>query len=101
MLLRIISDTGKAKSTQGWLKAEQRWTVDNFYEAVSILKTGTGFCWLPEKLAAPYLENNTIKIIKIKDHSERLIPLHLVLPDRDNAGPATLLLEQLFYQYHQ
>ncbi len=73
----------------------------NFYEAIEILKTDIGFCWIPEHIAKPHLKNKTLKALRIKDHSERLITLHLVLPDRDNAGPATLMLEQLFYQYHQ
>jgi len=97
----VISDTGQAKSTQGWLKAEQRWTVANFHEALSILKTGVGFCWMPEHFALEHIEAGSLKHLHIKDHSERLIPLHLVIPDRDNVGPATLLLEQLFYQFHQ
>lgn len=97
----VISDTGVKKSKLGWLKAEQRWTVANFYEAIAILNTGVGFCWLPEWLAQGYLESSELKQLFIEDHSERVIPLHLVLPDRDNAGPATLLLEQLFYHYYQ
>nr|WP_286267787.1 LysR family transcriptional regulator [Thalassotalea atypica] len=97
----VISDTGKAKRSQGWLKAEQRWTVANFHEALSILATDIGFCWIPESIAKPYLTRKEIRKIKIKHYDERHIPLHLVIPDRDNVGPATLLLEKLFYQYHQ
>lgn len=97
----VISDTGKGKSNHGWLKAEQRWTVSNFYEGIEILKTGIGFCWLPEHIAKPLINDSILKPIKIKNHTERLIALHLVLPDRDNAGPATLLLEKLIYQFHQ
>lgn len=97
----VISDTGQRKSTQGWLKAEQRWTVANFHEALSILKTGVGFCWMPEHFAIEHIKAGTLKHLHIQDHSERLIPLHLVIPDRDNVGPATLLLEQFFYQFHQ
>lgn len=97
----VISDTGKGKSNQGWLKAEQRWTVSSFYEAIEVLKTGIGFCWVPEHVAEPLIDSSILKPIKIKDHTERLITLHLILPDRDNAGPATLMLEKLFYQFHQ
>lgn len=96
----VISDTGVKKSSQGWLKAEQRWTVANFHEALSILTTGVGFSMLPETFVKPHLASGILKRIDIKDYSERVIPLHLVIPDRDNAGPATLLLESHFYQFY-
>lgn len=97
----VISDTGRAKTNKGWLKAEQRWTVDNFYEAINILKNNIGFCWIPESIATPFIEDGTLIKLGIENHSERVIALHLVIPDRDNAGPAVNLLEQLFYLHHQ
>ncbi|MEW6982652.1 LysR family transcriptional regulator [Colwelliaceae bacterium 6471] len=96
----VISDTGKAKSDHGWLRAEQRWTVSNFHEAITILKTGLGFCWLPAHLAQPYIDSGDLRRVLIKDQTHKVIPLHLIIPDRDNAGPGTLLLEKMFYQHH-
>ena len=97
----VIADTGQAKSDQGWLKAEQRWTVSSFFEAITILKTGSGFCWMPRHFAASFLAEGSIKEVNIQDLNSRVIQLNLTIPDRDNAGPATLALEQLFYQFHQ
>ena len=97
----VISDTGKAKSDQGWLKAEQRWTVSNFHEAVTILQTGMGFCWLPSHFVQKFIDDGSLRKLDILDHTSRVIPLHLLIPDRDNAGPGTLLLEKNFYQYHE
>lgn len=96
----VISDSGKGKSKQGWLKAEQRWTVSNFHEAVTILKSGLGFCWLPKHFAQPFIANHELRTIDLIDHTKRIIPVNLIVPDRDNAGPGTLLLEKMFYQYH-
>ncbi|WDE01941.1 LysR family transcriptional regulator [Thalassomonas actiniarum] len=96
----VISETGVTKNELGWLKAEQRWTVSNFHEAVAILKTGIGFCWLPTAMATPLLASGELRKITITDHHHREVPMHLVLPDRDSAGPGTLLLEQLFYRHH-
>lgn len=97
----VIRDTGIAKSSGGWLKAEQRWTIDNFYEAIEILESGVGFCWLPEHVAKKQLENNQLRKINIEGFTGRQVPLHLVIPDRDNQGPASKCLEQLFYQHHK
>jgi len=96
----VISETGTTKNELGWLKAEQRWTVGNFHEAISILKTGIGFCWVPTEMAAPLIDSGELRKIPITDHHHREITMHLVLPDRDSAGPGTLLLEQLFYRHH-
>ena len=97
----VIADTGVAKSKQGWLKAEQRWTVASFFEAVNILKTGSGFCWMPRHFAQSFIEEGSITEITIQDLTKRIIQLNLTIPDRDNIGPATIALEQLFYQFHQ
>lgn len=96
----VIRDTGIAKNEMGWLKAEQRWTIDNFYEAIEILQTGVGFCWLPEHLAQKHIGSGELRKINIKGFTGRTAPLHLVIPDRDNQGPASKFLEQLFYQHH-
>lgn len=97
----VISETGITKNELGWLKAEQRWTVSNFYEALNILKTGIGFCWLPQELATAHLATGELKKITIIDHHQRSIPMQLVIPDRDSCGPGTQLLEQMFYQHHK
>ena len=96
----VIGETGVSENKHGWLKAEQRWTVANFQEAIMILQEGIGFCWLPEDLAQPYFSTGQLRTINIANYSNRVVPLNLVIPDRDSAGPATKLLEQLFYQRH-
>ncbi|WDE08208.1 LysR family transcriptional regulator [Thalassomonas viridans] len=97
----VISETGTTKNELGWLKAEQRWTVDNFHEAILILKTGIGFCWVPTEMATPLIDSGELREITITDYHRREVAMHLVLPDRDNAGPGTLLLEKLFYYHHE
>jgi len=42
-----------------------------------------------------------LRKLDILEHTSRVIPLHLLIPDRDNAGPGTLLLEKNFYRYHE
>jgi DNA-binding transcriptional LysR family regulator len=96
----VIADTGEEKSDAGWLKSEQRWTVSNFYEALEILKNKMGFCWVPAHLAMPYLTSGELKKINVLGSHKREVSLHLILPDRDAAGPGTQLLERLILAEH-
>lgn len=81
----VIRDSGRQpKDHQGWLKAEQRWTLESFDAALALLKTGLGFCWLPEHLLAdaPHL-----RPIALSEGRDRQVPLHLVVPRPDRLGP--------------
>jgi len=82
----------------GWLRSEQRWTIDNFYQAREIMRCGEGFCWAPDEIFAG--DREFIALEGEMDLS-RVVPLHLVLPHREVAGPAVQLLTRLFKEAHQ
>lgn len=85
----------------GWLKAEHRWTVSNFYEAIEILQTGIGFCWLPQHLAEPLLASGLLWRLPLEQSSERLVPLSLLTPKEEKLGPGSRQLRQLILAIHQ
>jgi DNA-binding transcriptional LysR family regulator len=98
----VIKDTGQATRTDyGWLKAEQRWTVANFHEAIAILNRGLGFCWIPAYLVADLLDNGTLHRLDLQGSSHRQVAINLIIPNRDNQGPASQLLEQLILAQHK
>lgn len=98
----VIKDTAVSPNTDlGWLKAEQRWTVTNFHEAVVILKRGMGFCWLPEDIVLPLVKNGEFKKLNLRGSSKRKVTLSLVIPNRDKQGPASELIESLIKKRHQ
>lgn len=97
----VISDTGVEKADKGWLKSEQRWSVSNFYEAITILNQGIGFCWAPLHVVDPLLKQGVLKTINLENSALKQVPIAMMLPDRDNAGPGVLLLEQLLLSEHQ
>ena len=81
----------------GWLKSEQRLTLDNFEQALAAVKAGIGFCRLPEHLIKA---NHDAQITQLtfENSNSYQIPTHLTLPKGDATGPAakrlyTLLLE--------
>lgn len=98
----VIKDTALSPNTDlGWLKAEQRWTVTNFHEAVVILKKGMGFCWIPEDIVRSLIEDGELKKLNLKGSSKRKATLSMVIPNRDKQGPASELIESLIKTHHQ
>ncbi|GGP74225.1 LysR family transcriptional regulator [Shewanella ulleungensis] len=98
----VIKDTGlKSSNDIGWLKAEQRWTVSNFHEAKSILAKNIGFCWMPSFVIKQELVNKQLTRLQLRGSTQRKAILNLVVPNRDQQGPASKLLENLILQQHK
>lgn len=84
----VIKDSGqKPENNRGWLRAEQRWTVDSFERARQILKRGLGFCWLPRHEIADEVASGEFVEIEVSYSSERYVGVHLVVPNPDLLGP--------------
>lgn len=97
----VIKDTGVQSNVDiGWLKAEQRWTVSNFYEAKVILNRGIGFCWIPSFLVQEELSSGNLVRLHLEGSQKRRIMLSLVIPNRDNQGPASKLLASFILRHH-
>lgn len=97
----VIKDTGVQSNIDiGWLKAEQRWTVSNFHEAKVILKQGIGFCWIPSFLIQEELASGGLVRLHLQGSQKRRIILSLVIPNRDQQGPASKLLASMILKHH-
>ncbi len=97
----VIRDTASKPKDVGWLRAEQRWTVNNFFEAVDILKNGIGFCWLPEHLIDGLLKQGVLIRLTIAQSSARIVPLALVTPKEETLGPGSRQLRELLLAEHK
>lgn len=89
----VIRDTAREPIEQeGWLKAEQRWTVDHFAEALQLVEAGIGFCWLP-----PFITQDRAGLtqLTLEGSRRRQGSLYLVLPKNEKTGPCARLLYQL------
>ncbi|WP_210397407.1 LysR family transcriptional regulator [Motiliproteus sediminis] len=95
----VIRDSGrKPMENQGWLRAEQRWTLESFEAAIELLQTGIGFCWLPRHRVEPLIRRGALVVLAIREGNLRRIPLHLVVPRPDRLGPCGQLLWQELQQ---
>ncbi|MCZ4280900.1 LysR family transcriptional regulator [Kiloniella laminariae] len=92
----VISERMEIHSgDKGWLKAEQRWTVDNMGAALACLYQGMGFCHLPRHQIEKDLASGELVALKIENVSQRKLWLTLVVPQQENLGPAGQLLRDL------
>ncbi len=95
----VIRDSGlQPLEQQGWLKSEQRWTVDYFDMAIEFLLTGLGFCWLPLHKVAALLDAGKLAQLQLGESRDRRITTHLVVPKPDQLGPGAQLLRQRLLQ---
>lgn len=97
----VIKDTAQAPTEkQGWLKAEQRWTVSNFAEAKHLLLGGLGFAWFPTHLIEAELQQRRLHQIKLEGSAIRSSILHLVVPREHRLGPGGQLLREIILKQH-
>ena len=91
----VIRDLGAKEHLQnvGWLKANQRITVDNFDHAFRAIEQGVGFSRLPEHIIAKR-NHGQLVILNVEQSNKYQVPLHLTLPKGSKTGPAA----KSFYQ---
>jgi DNA-binding transcriptional LysR family regulator len=98
----VIRDSGKKPVEHlGWLKAEQRWTLDSFDAALELLYHGIGFCWLPEHLVRQPLAAGRLTQLCIREGRARSIVFHLVVPKPDLLGPCGQRLKSILLESGQ
>jgi len=85
--------SGSETKNVGWLKANQRITVDNFDHAFRAIELGLGFCRVPEHVIKKR-NNKMLKVIKIEQNEKYQIPLHITLPKGIKTGAAA----KIFYE---
>lgn len=96
----VIRDSAKNnkknRNNEGWLKADQRWTVSHVQSSIDMICKGLGFAWLPLSLIETQLENGQLKPLQLDGHAERTHQLFLSMKDGDCLGPvARCFLEEI------
>lgn len=96
----VVRDSALSKrSDDGWLEAEQRWTVSHMRTSIDMIKKGFGFAWLPSVLIEKELNDGTLTPINLEIGNTRSAQLYLLFGDADAPGPAArTFLGELRYQ---
>lgn len=91
----VIRDLGNSGNRDvGWLKSNQRITVDNFDHAWQATKQGLGYCRFPTHFIEGR-SNSDMRTLNVEHSSSYQVPLHLTLPKGAKTGPAAKKLYQL------
>lgn len=85
----VVRDSALAtKKDEGWLGANQRWTVSHKQTSIDMICKGLGFAWLPGTSIKKQLETVQLKPLRLSHSSKRSTQLHLIFKDVDSLGPA-------------
>ncbi|MFT5283392.1 MAG: DNA-binding transcriptional LysR family regulator [Glaciecola sp.] len=88
IVVRDSSDlTNKNRASDGWLEANQRWTVSHMQSSIDMIMKGFGFAWLPLSLIEEHLKDGSLKPLNLNRSSERSAQLYLLFKDSDRLGP--------------
>jgi DNA-binding transcriptional LysR family regulator len=91
----------KERASEGWLEANQRWTVSHMHSSIDIITNGLGFAWLPLNLIKQQLSDGRLIPLKLDVGSERTTQLYTTLKDADCLGPvAQFFLTELRQRCH-
>lgn len=98
----VVRDTANRRDKESTvLNAEQRWTVSNMPTSIGAACRGYGFAWLPAEKIRGELAEGALKPLPLRGGTERLVPMYLVFPDRDAAGPGVLRLADIIREAAQ
>lgn len=76
------------KKNEGWLGANQRWTVTHLHTSINMIASGLGYAWLPLLAIQKYLDGGQLKALPMGEFSARSASLFLSFQDVDALGPA-------------
>ncbi|MEJ6076958.1 LysR family transcriptional regulator [Vibrio sp. 1-Bac 57] len=79
--------SNKERVSEGWLKANQRWTVSHMQSSIDMITKGLGFAWLPLSLIKDQLSDGSLVPLQLDGNSERSVLLYLAFKDIDSVGP--------------
>lgn len=93
----IVRDSGVyRRHSEGWLDAEQRWTLGHIATSIDAVKAGLGYAWLPIPYVADALAQGNLVRLPLAVGAVRDIPTYMIMANDESAGPATRHLAQLF-----
>ncbi len=92
----VIRDSGlQHRRDSGWLGAQQRWTVSSMETALTVLRAGLGFAWLPRHRLGRLLEQGQLAALPLREGGTYQGHLYLIFGDQHQPGPATRQLAEL------
>ncbi|ATG74394.1 LysR family transcriptional regulator [Zobellella denitrificans] len=89
-----------SEQEEGWDRAELRWIINHLHDALSLLRRGIGYAWLPQEVVSPLVDSGQLQQLPMVDLALRKRFTHLILPRATPPGPAASLLLTLTRQHY-
>lgn len=89
----VVRDSAlESNRDEGWLGANQRWTVSHMRTSIDMVMQGFGFAWLPTTHIEGQLAQAQLKPLPLRNGLQRTAQMYLVFTDADRLGPAARAL---------
>lgn len=92
----VVRDSSVHRSVDaGWLGADQRWTVGNFYESLELVKNGLGYAVVPVDRVVTELAGGEVVELQVEEQGRIDLTQFLVCVNKSTLGAAGQLFCQL------
>lgn len=91
----VIRDSGESRTRSGGWLNERRLTVTSKATSIHAVATGMGYAWYPEDSVRGELERGALKVLPLREGTEKAATLYLTFADREAAGPGALRLAEI------
>jgi DNA-binding transcriptional LysR family regulator len=96
----VVRDSGRQQPRdEGWLGAQQRWTVASLEASHAICVGGLAYAWLPSHLVAADIAAARLRPLPLAVGATRRMPLYVVSVKGEAAGPAARKALELFQRH--
>ena len=82
----VIRDTGSRRVKATSVVANQRWTVSHKATSIRAATLGLGFAWFPEDAIREELDSGQLKVLPMREGTERYVTLYLIHAGGDSTG---------------
>jgi DNA-binding transcriptional LysR family regulator len=96
----VVRDSGRTHPRdEGWLGAQQRWTVAGIEASHAVVRAGLAYAWLPSHLVEADIAAGHLQPLPLAVGSFRKMQLYVVLVKGETAGPAARKALELFQRH--
>ena len=96
----VVRDSGTSHPRdEGWLGAEQRFTVSSMDASLATILAGLAYAWLPEHMLAEPLRSGALRRLPLVSGASRNVSLHSVLVHANVVGPAARAAAEAFRRH--
>jgi DNA-binding transcriptional LysR family regulator len=84
----VVRDSGAQRRDEGWLGAEQRFTVTSLEASLATLRAGLAYAWLPTHMLTEALHDGSLRRLPLAAGAARIVSLYIVAVRSELVGPA-------------